>query len=347
MPPIFCVQRKGVKCVPTEADIIKSNKESFGDTIGSTTNVITSQICLQARFPKESKEYKELEYRILCGQLFQQNAIDAAKGIIAKPMPKYWYDNSENKIDPDDPIEVQEEKKFRSRICADKKPYFFIYNYSALLKEYKAYIKEINKSCLREFNKTIDELSSFDNLTLKEKEALNYYNKSYPVNKESCLVNEICWLIEKEFTDIKKINKPFDKEILKSGVKYSPKEKRYIMECYLNYNDMLYKKIKKDQNFNADFSTLNTQFKIKCLELVPDEEKILDILIDIAYSNNVSKQMIWMSFGDTLINNLLKKNDYKYSIPIPDPSGDIEFCGEKFSMKKFTIKEESYEDNNE
>lgn len=76
LPAIFCVQRKGVKCIPTEADIIKSNKESFGDAIGSTTNVITSQICLQARFPKESKEYKELEYRILCGQLFQQNAID-------------------------------------------------------------------------------------------------------------------------------------------------------------------------------------------------------------------------------------------------------------------------------
>lgn len=56
--------------------MIQANKGSFGDAIGSITNVITSQICLQARFPKDSEEYKVLDYRILCGQMFQQNAID-------------------------------------------------------------------------------------------------------------------------------------------------------------------------------------------------------------------------------------------------------------------------------
>lgn len=346
MPPIFCVQRKGVKCIPTEADIIKSNKESFGDTIGSTTNVITSQICLQARFPKESKEYKELEYRILCGQLFQQNAIDAAKGIIAKPMPKYWYDDSENEIDPDDSIEVQEEKKFRSTVCADKKPYFFIYNYPTLLKEYKAYVKEINKSCLREFNMTIDELSSSNNLSDQGKELIYYYNEKYPLNKEKCLVNEICWRIEKEFTDVKKINKSFNKEILKSGVKYRTKEEVYILDCYLKYNKLIQKSITSDQNNPVDYNALANQFKIKCLELVPDIRKVLDILIDIAYTTNSAKSCVWTAFGDVIIDNLLKKNDYKYSIPIPDPSGDIEYCGERFSMKEFEVKEEAYESDN-
>lgn len=76
LPPIYCIQRKGNKVIPTEADMIQANKGSFGDAIGSITNVITSQICLQARFPKDSEEYKVLDYRILCGQMFQQNAID-------------------------------------------------------------------------------------------------------------------------------------------------------------------------------------------------------------------------------------------------------------------------------
>ena len=52
LPPIYCIQRKGNKVVPTETDMIQANKGSFGDAIGPITNVITSQICLQARFPK-------------------------------------------------------------------------------------------------------------------------------------------------------------------------------------------------------------------------------------------------------------------------------------------------------
>ena len=260
-------------------------------------------------------------------------------------MPKYWYDNSENEIDPDDPIEVQEEKKFRSRICADKKPYFFIYNYPTLLKEYKAYVKEVNKSCLREFNKTIDELSTSDSLTEREEEALRYYNEMYPVNKESCLVNEICWIIEKEFKDIKKIDKPFDKEILKSGVKYTTKEKMYIMDCYIKYNKLLQTNIAAGKFI--DYDTLTKQFKIICLNLVPNVNKVLDILIDIGYTNNNAKSCIWTAFGEEIIENLMKKKDYKYSIPVPDPTGVIEYCGERFTMKEFTIEEEIYEDNNE
>lgn len=73
---VMCVQRKGVKCHPTEEDLVKANIASFGDDIGRTTNWITSMYDVQARFPRDSEEYKMLEYRIISGQLFQQNAID-------------------------------------------------------------------------------------------------------------------------------------------------------------------------------------------------------------------------------------------------------------------------------
>lgn len=75
LPCIQCVQRRAEKKIVKEKDIIKSNKASFGDAIGSTTNIITSQICLQADFEPDSEEYKVLDYRILCGQLLQQNSI--------------------------------------------------------------------------------------------------------------------------------------------------------------------------------------------------------------------------------------------------------------------------------
>ena len=38
LPPIYCIQRKGNKVVPTETDMIQANKGSFGDAIGPITN---------------------------------------------------------------------------------------------------------------------------------------------------------------------------------------------------------------------------------------------------------------------------------------------------------------------
>jgi hypothetical protein len=73
LPALMCVQRKAKKVVVTEADAIQSNIDSFGDDIGRTTNWITAMFDVQAQFEKGSPEYEELDYRIKCGQLFQQN----------------------------------------------------------------------------------------------------------------------------------------------------------------------------------------------------------------------------------------------------------------------------------
>ena len=70
------MQRKAAKIVPTEKDMVMANKLAFGDEIGSTTNRITAMIERQAMFNKDSKEYQELDYRIKCGQHYQQNSID-------------------------------------------------------------------------------------------------------------------------------------------------------------------------------------------------------------------------------------------------------------------------------
>lgn len=74
-PVLMCAQRKAVKCVPDEKAFVKSNIDSFGNEIGQTTNWITSMFEVQAGFKKGSKEYETLKYRIMAGQLFQQNAI--------------------------------------------------------------------------------------------------------------------------------------------------------------------------------------------------------------------------------------------------------------------------------
>ena len=143
LPALMCAQRKAAKTIPTEDDFVRSNIESFGNDIGQTTNYITSMFEVRSHYPKGSVEYDTLSYRIRCGQLYQQNAIDKAKGIICKPMPRTWHDrHAANKIEDD------ELREFYRSIVADKKPYFMRYIYPALMKQYNQYIKNTNRNCL-------------------------------------------------------------------------------------------------------------------------------------------------------------------------------------------------------
>jgi hypothetical protein len=89
---ILCVQKSAQKKLVCEEDFINANKDSFGDEIGAITNRITEMFDVLSNFEKDTPEYNELIYRILSGQNYQQNAIDKSKGIVAKSMPKEWYE---------------------------------------------------------------------------------------------------------------------------------------------------------------------------------------------------------------------------------------------------------------
>ena len=73
MPALMCAQRKAEKRISGEDDFVRSNIESFGNSIGQTTNWITSMFEVRSHFKPKSKEYEVLSYRIKCGQLYQQN----------------------------------------------------------------------------------------------------------------------------------------------------------------------------------------------------------------------------------------------------------------------------------
>ena len=196
LPALMCAQRKAAKTIPTEDDFVRSNIESFGNDIGQTTNYITSMFEVRSHYPKGSVEYDTLSYRIRCGQLYQQNAIDKAKGIICKPMPRTWHDrHAANKIEDD------VTREFYRNIVADKKPYFMRYIYPALMKQYNQYIKNTNRNCLREFQLTVDELRSLpaNELTERQSDFLRYYDYRMPVGTGDCVMNKICRRFEQEF----------------------------------------------------------------------------------------------------------------------------------------------------
>lgn len=344
LPALMCVQRKARKIVPSEDDMIQANIDSFGDDIGKTTNRITSMFDVIAQFQKDSEEYRVLDYRIKCGQLYQQNAIDKAKGIIAKPMPREWYDRNANRSSE---IEDEELRQFNLRILADKKPYFMRYIYPTMMKQYNTYISNTNKKAIREFRLTMDELLAKDEKDLSdtEREFIHYYYAKMPVGINDCVMNRICRRFEAEFdgyiarhgNDVE-----FDYNIMKSGQDYTQTQYNSIMRLYTAYNRrvqdyMQYaKKERLDEDECANQRMMMIQeFKCECQVVCSNKQQLCDILLDICYQKEGSKQFVWDLASEEIIENLLSHNNYEIAYPVRDDNGDVEFGGERFS---FSIK---------
>ena len=94
----------------------------------------------------------------------------------------------------------------------------------------------------------------------------------------------------------------------------------------------------KDEKDEKRRTFLNN-FKIKAELICPNAEDLCNIVLDIAYKGN-SKQFAWDICGEQIIKNLLEKNGNKYTYPMMDENGDIEYKGYKFSMREVRVCEE-------
>lgn len=330
---IICIQQKAEKKIPTEADLIAANKIAFNDKIGAITNRVTAMFERQAQFSPDSEEYKVLQYRIMCGQHYQQCQIDAAKGIISKPMPASWYavDRTKDYTDSE-----------RS-IIADLKPYFMIYVYPDLKTKYKNYIKNCNANSVMRFGLTLDQIKESEN-----KEHADFYDQvieNMPLGIAECVVNKIAWKIEQSFNKVySPAKQDFDYRILKSNAEYSATKFNQILAIYKRFTERASnfernRKITRMSTDEAQAATLAffNDFKAECEIIVPDEKELTNIVLDICYLNsNKSKKFAWEMCGTQIIKNLLA-NSHAYHIPIKSENGEFNFNGFSYSM--MTIEE--------
>ena len=341
---IMCAQKKAKKAIITEDNLRQSNKNGFGDDIGKITNRITTMYDVQSKYPINSIEYKTLDYRIMCGQLLQQNAIDKVKGIVSKLMPKFWYDKHSVLInkEKDDELEI-EKKLFNQSILADKKPYFMCYIYPSDMTTYKNFVGNSEIKCRMLFQKSISELKNSSALSEDENEFLEWYNKMMPYGLNNCVMNRICWSVENEFnnyvTDIKK-STPFDYTIMKQSIEYSQYDYRRYKEIYREYmremseySTMANKYRLDSEETSIQKNIITSRYKVECDKICSVESIQCDILLDLCYRSEKSKKFVWDMCGSTIVNNLLRDNDNKISYYVKNNNGDIEYCGIKYDKK--------------
>ena len=348
LPALMCAQRKAEKRVSTEQDFVESNINSFGNEIGSVTNRITSMYEVRAGYPTNSKEYEILSYRIKCGQQAQQDSIDKSKGIICKPMPKNWYDWHSAKS-----MEPAKDREFYLRIIADKKPYFMIYIYPSLKKQYNTYINSANRNAIREFGISIDELTSlpYSELSERQRDFLKHYYNKMPVGTRDCVMNRICRRFENEFDSYVRKHKSdheFDYHILRSEAPYTYQQYLSVKKLYEEYTRRLqnysiyanYERIDEQEALET-YWVLNDSFVEDCTKVCPNKDSLCNIILDVCYQKSCSKRFAWNMCGDEIINNLLQQNDGYIRYPVEDEDGDIYYCGNTFKVheKKYEVSE--------
>lgn len=344
---VICEQNSAEKKVITEKLLQKANKNGFGNDVGKITNYCTAMYDVLAKFEKDSPEYKEMQYRITCMQGYQQEIIDSCKGIIPKKVPKEWYKSETVRINEDDSEKVKKEKEYLKDLLADKKPYFFIYNYKHLANSLRDFNKNTLQDCVIKFGITPKELMEKQNKTLEEQNWIEYYNILNPVSNYPSTMNRICWALEKAFDGILPALKDngFDKTLITTEKKVKPIIKEELEKIYEEYryriqrnkkdNKMTLSKLEKEAN---RLSILN-DCKEKIEQIVNgDFELVCNYLVELLYDKPISKQFCWDMCGDYIIKLLLKRNNNKFNIVVKDDNGDIHWNGENYRIDSLEVK---------
>ena len=342
---LMCEQESSVKTVPTEDDYVKSDINGFGDSIGSVTNKATNMISLREQFSPDSEEYKRLTYRISTMMNYQQNAIDRIKGVVARPVPVEWLNPRLFKIeDGDDEFEIAE-KHININIAAEIKPWFFIYRYSHLKSELDKYMKSVKSNCKIRFGKSLDDLYTCANKTEEEELFIYNYEKYMPISRAPGTMNRICWKIEDAFQTMDVLpNAEFDASILKSDTQYTVEEFDAVQKLYNEYNQnmqLFLKGVKKNDSSKEERDAFTSQiineFTEACEIVCPNAEVLSNILIDVCYTSNKNKSFAWDIAGEQIFQNVLNNNGCVLQYPVKDDDGDIEFCGQRFSVHTHQI----------
>lgn len=350
LPALMCAQRKATKKVVTEEDAIQANIDSFGNEIGKITNRVTSMFEVQSRYDPESEEYKILDYRINSGQLFQQNAIDKAKGIVAKPMPKSWYDWRSAAM-----IEDPEQRKLYLDILADKKPYFMRYIYPNLMRDYNRYIKRAQYKSGFIIGKTIEEIEATPEEERDDVEIafLEFFYKRMPVGIGDCVINRICRKFESEFDSHLKMHRAshgFDYTVMKSGIEYSEQQYEGIRKLLAEYNRRVQnyaafadRERVDDDEANIMYSVMHDEFVRSCENICQNSEVLCDVMLDACYRSNSTKRFVWDICGEQIIRNLLKRSNNMICYPIADMAGDVTSGGRTFRFEQIKIGGQEYD----
>lgn len=261
-------------------------------------------------------------------------------------MQKSWYMLNECKQHEEYTDEYNEKMAFYEKICADKKPYFFGYNYPSLMKEYRQTTNMAQTNARQKFRMELEDMieayTNGEMISQDQKAFVERFLRSLKLDSSESTCNLICWEVEKVFDNksaLKKDNIDAYK-LFRRDTKYSPNlldkivskckksEKKRAIRCVLSF-------LLNSSDVEDEQEYYNIDFDIDDIlsEVCNNEEVLCDLLLDYCYQHNGNKEILWTVCGDTLVNRLMEQ--YKMYYPMSTTDGEFSVQGKTYTMTEY------------
>ena len=334
--------------VPTQRvtlpNFIRCDVKGLDTKVGQITNYSTSMIAMLPLFKGEGQQeqLQEMQKRIKLLREIQGAEIDKIKGTTPPQFPKewrYWV-----KIDKDDDDITKAEKYKYNSMVVKKKPYFFIYLYNTLMKEYKTYEKNFNSISYKHFGKSIKDLLKKENKTDGENKLVRKYRKYSPVLETDCVMNNLCKIVENSDSDIK--YHPSKISMLPKFVDDSniDEEKMIqLMEICKSYKSQKQYKgfatMMENEGINDDdmVEIMNSvlyghkdKYREEIKDIFSNTKELFNHLMIMCQRKNMDYDIVWDIMGDDIVDVIPIQNP---TVLIEEENG-IEYLGHKYGLQE-------------
>ena len=114
-----------------------------------------------------------------------------------------------------------------------------------------------------------------------------------------------------------------------------------VLEIYNEYNQRVQKFQQKSRTEKVDrfdnwiqHQALIDFFKSECFKVCSNAEELANIVLDICYTKESSKQFAWDVCGENFVETVLKNHNNMIQYPeCVDDEGDFTYFGRNFKMK--------------
>lgn len=361
--PVVYDPPKPEKIFFTDEDLYKADTFSFGSIIGSITNKGSNGYALlpnlEKEYGKDSREYQLTKSRLKQCCKAQSAQIDKAKiGREVKGIPKTWVEKQRTIDENGNLIGTEEErleKGFYNSILLNKYPYFFIYLYDDVRREFQKYCDDYDTTCHQKYRMSFEELKNLSKKTMEQRRFIDMFYKYMPVTYSDSSMNLLCRYIEG-------INFNINQKIKSSNSDLIP-------SLYINHNqefsDDIYEKIvlelrnhikgKRFDNlipeeddetskYNDDtvkeYKMDNDELENNLNSICSNPYVVTNCLIKYFYEDRPSanKDILWNTYGKYIFKNVKANTNNKIEFPFPDDKGDVVYLGKRYKLQEIKFE---------
>lgn len=238
------------------------------------------------------------------------------------------------------------------RIALHKRPYFFRYLYNDVNKDYERFLEDMEIQSRYRFGMKLEDLLKVPNKTAEELDFCDYVNSINPIVDSNSVMNSLCHHIEEFRKTVKtKLSAnsvfPYYQIYRNNELAYTRNMQEEIVSKYVQATHVMKfnHNIKvRDYSYLQDWAKLdldegNVQpidLEAELLEICSNVDIIVNVLVDYIYHihPSASKALLWKTYGNVIVKNVLKNSGYKIMFPFRNENGELSYMGNKYSLRE-------------